>query len=113
MIERLHSSLRTLVALSPGELGAPGTEAVLRDCADALRLQLDCPQGELGASERETLVHLSDLLESSSVRAVDLATAIRAALTVLDPTARIPATDAVGEIGGMVVRHRPGLGGAG
>jgi hypothetical protein len=83
MIERLHAGLRALVQLSPEELEAAGSESLRRDCADAVRLELDCRQLELGVSAREVLGRLSDLIESSAVPGAELASAIRAAVAVL------------------------------
>lgn len=83
MIERLHPSLRALSRLSAEELESAEAEPVRRDCADALRLELDCRQLELGASERDVLAHLSDLLEASAYNGVELMAAVRAAAAVV------------------------------
>lgn len=79
MIERLQASLRALSRLSAEDLESAEAESIRRDCADALRLELDCRQLELGASEREVLAHLSDLLEASAYNGVELMAAVRAA----------------------------------
>jgi len=85
MIERLLTSLRALRRVSVDELESPALESLRRDCADALRLELDCRQLELGASEREVLEHLLDLLESPEPRATELERAIRAASLAVEP----------------------------
>jgi hypothetical protein len=83
MIESLGASLRALSQLSVEEVEAAGAESLRRTCADALRLELDCRQLELGVSAREELEHLSDLLEASEVRGAELVAGIRAAMAVL------------------------------
>lgn len=88
MIERLEVGLRALSQLPPEELEAAGTESLRRDCADALRLELDCRQLELGPSAREVLAHLSDVLEGTTIRGGELAAAVRAALAVLGSVSR-------------------------
>lgn len=85
MIERLLTSLRALSQLSVAELESAAREPLRRDCADALRLELDCRQLELGASEREVLEHLLDLLEAPEPRAPELERAIRAAALAVVP----------------------------
>ena len=85
MIERLLTSLRALGQLPVGELESPALEPLRRDCADALRLELDCRQLELGVSEREVLEHLLDLLESPEPRAMELERAVRAASFAVKP----------------------------
>ena len=92
MIARLHSSLRALSQLSAAELESAGTESLRRDCADAVRLELDCRQLELGVSACDVLAHLSELLEASEVHGAELASAIRAAVTVLGIRSRERAT---------------------
>lgn len=59
MMERLQEGLRALGRMSAEELESVEAESARRDCADALRLELDCRQLELGVSEREVLAHLS------------------------------------------------------
>ncbi|HEU5210586.1 MAG TPA: hypothetical protein VFU06_14430 [Longimicrobiales bacterium] len=83
MMEVHQASLRALCRMSAEELESAEAESVRRDCADALRLELDCRQLELGVSEREVLAHLSDLLEASSYDGVALAAAVRAAAGML------------------------------
>jgi hypothetical protein len=92
MIERLHASLRALGQLSPNELEAAGSESLRRDCADALRLELDCRQLELGVSEREVLERLSAPLETPGRSGAELAVATRDASAVLGSGSRDRAT---------------------
>jgi hypothetical protein len=58
------TTLQALSALSPGGLETSDAKRVAEDCADALRLELDCPQQELTPAQRRILVRLSELLES-------------------------------------------------
>jgi hypothetical protein len=64
VIERLLTSLRTLSSLPADRLGSDVGKRLAADCADALRLELDCPQQELTPDQRRILSDLSDLLES-------------------------------------------------
>lgn len=83
MIERLVTSLRQLAALDDDELASPRHAGLRGDCADALRLELDCPQQSLTPTQRITLRRLSDALETD--RASDeLVDAVRDASRVLD-----------------------------
>jgi putative acetyltransferase len=66
MIERLITNLDTVLQSSPGELTSEQGRGVVADCADAVRLELDCPQQELTADQRERLSALGDLLESGA-----------------------------------------------
>lgn len=75
-IERLRSTLASLRALPPDELSSPASEPVRRDCADALRLQLDCMQAELAPAERDALLALSDELERPEPSGVELEAAL-------------------------------------
>lgn len=92
MIERLQTCLRALSQLSPEELQAARSESLRRDCADALRLELDCRQVERGVSAREVLERLSDLLETPGSSGAELAAAIRHASAVLGSASRESAT---------------------
>jgi hypothetical protein len=83
MIDRLHVTLRALSELSVRELTSPVTERLRRDCADAVRLQLDCPQGDLRVTQRDVLRRLDDLLEAPEVRGSELAAAIQEASIAL------------------------------
>lgn len=79
MIDRLRASLRDLSRLSPAELAAPAHERLRGDCADALRLELDCPQQMLTSSQRSDLSRLSILLEEGEAPPDRLASAVRSA----------------------------------
>lgn len=83
MIERLVRSVRELSALTPDELASPSRTRDRADCADALRLELDCPQQNLTSRERAVLARLSDELEARDVDAASLADSLRAARAVL------------------------------
>ena len=65
MIERLTTNLDTLARMSPAELATEQGGRVAADCADAIRLELDCPQQELTSDQRELLSALGDLLDTS------------------------------------------------
>lgn len=90
MIERLTASLRQLGALDDDELASPRYAGLRGDCADALRLELDCPQQSLTPAQRIALTRLSDALESDAAAAATSA-AVREALKTL---ALGPATSA-------------------
>jgi GNAT superfamily N-acetyltransferase len=66
MIERLTTNLDALARLTPAELASERGERIAADCADAIRLELDCPQQDLTAEQRELLSALGDALEASS-----------------------------------------------
>ena len=63
MIERLVSTLRALADLAPDAEATGDVSRLAEDCADALRLELDCPQQELTAGQRQSLIALGDALE--------------------------------------------------
>ena len=65
MIERLATNLDALARMSPAELATERGARVAADCADAIRLELDCPQQELTSDQRELLSALGDLLDTS------------------------------------------------
>jgi hypothetical protein len=65
MIERLTTNLDALARMSPGELATERGSGVAADCADAIRLELDCPQQDLTSDQRELLSALGDLLDTS------------------------------------------------
>jgi hypothetical protein len=64
VIQRLLTSLRALSSLPEDRLGSDVGKRLAADCADALRLELDCPQQDLTSDQRRVLSNLSDLLES-------------------------------------------------
>ena len=84
MIERLTTNLRALARMSPAELATERGGRVAADCADAIRLELDCPQQELTSDQRELLFALGDLLDTTprGERVVRLASAACRALGV-------------------------------
>jgi len=55
MIERLTTNLDALARMSPAELATERGRRVAADCADAIRLELDCPQHDLTSDQRELL----------------------------------------------------------
>lgn len=52
--------------MSPAELSDGNGQALAGDCADALRLELDCPQQEFTSAQRATLRALDDALATDS-----------------------------------------------
>ena len=83
MIQRLATTLRALSELSPGGLETSEGKRLVGDCADALRLELDCPQRELTSEERRILVRLNELLESETDEEQHIRTAARSAYAVV------------------------------
>jgi hypothetical protein len=77
MIERLTAGLGVLARISPAELSSAHGRRIAADCADAIRLELDCPQQELTAGQRTALSALGDLLDAPAD-----ATAIRGMATI-------------------------------
>ena len=69
MIERLTTNLDALARLSPAELSSDRGRQVAADCADAIRLELDCPQQELTANQRQALATLGDALDAAPTSA--------------------------------------------
>jgi len=65
MIERLTTNLGALSRMSLAELATDKGSRVAADCADAIRLELDCPQQDLTSDQRALLSALGDLLETS------------------------------------------------
>ena len=63
MIERLVATLRELSRAGALDLGDPATRRLVADCADALRLELDCMQQALAPAEREALHALHEVIE--------------------------------------------------
>jgi hypothetical protein len=82
MIEQLTVSLEALARMAPAELATARGSRVTADCADAIRLELDCPQQDLTSNQRELLSALGDLLDASphDERVVRLALATHRAL---------------------------------
>ena len=75
MIERLRTSIFALHALTARELTDPEHEHLRGDCADALRLELDCPQQTLTNAQREPLARLRELLDGQNAASAELAEA--------------------------------------
>lgn len=63
MIERLITNLDALTRCSSSELMSASGKRMAADCADAIRLELDCPQQELTTDQRHLLSALGDLLD--------------------------------------------------
>lgn len=72
MIERFVTTLRTLAALPAAEQSGDGGRPVIADCADAVRLELDCPQQDFTRDQRATLRRLGELLEDAHASAADI-----------------------------------------
>jgi len=83
MIDRLVRGIRELSVLGPEELASKRTSNARADCADALRLELDCPQQALSSHERNALRRLDAELEASEPNGAALAAALRDARDVL------------------------------
>ena len=64
MIERLTTNLDALARMLPAELATEHGGRVAADCADAIRLELDCMQQDLASDQRELLSALGDLLDT-------------------------------------------------
>lgn len=92
MIERLATTLRALATASPGDLATVDGKRLIADCADVVRLELDCMQLSLTARQRDALRDLLDLLEdgsSSQAGIIERASVTCAVLDLaLDETAR-------------------------
>ena len=84
MIERLTTTLDVLARSSPADLASEEGRRAAADCADAIRLELDCPQQELTSDQRELLAALGDLLDTSTrdERVIRIASAVCRALGV-------------------------------
>lgn len=83
MIERLRTSLFALHALTQRELTDSAHEKLRGDCADALRLELDCPQQSLTEVQREPLARLRELLDEPDAPGAELAKAVHEAWSVV------------------------------
>jgi hypothetical protein len=83
VIDRLVTGLRELATLPPVELDTEAGKRLLGDCADAVRLELDCPQQSLTVDQRTALSRLSDALEESSTSSGGIVAAARAAYATL------------------------------
>lgn len=83
MIERLRTSLDTMRLLPGEDLASPACAALRGDCADALRLELDCPQQSLSPSQRARLAALDALLEGTHPAPAALERAVRDAWSAI------------------------------
>ncbi len=90
MIERLTTGLRRLASLPLRAHGDVADARLLGDCADAVRLELDCPQQALTTPQRLALSRLSDLLERPDVQAAELISAARRTCQALGLTTPTP-----------------------
>jgi hypothetical protein len=90
MIERLVSTLRDLAALSPTAMMTDVADRLRADCADAVRLELDCPQQSLTTAQRLALLRLNDALEggASPETLLDAARRAGAAIGIVPTTPR-------------------------
>jgi hypothetical protein len=79
MIERLVTTLSALAASSAPSLGDQTGRRLMAECADAVRLELDCPQQTLTRDQRASLRRLSDVLESHDVDTNEVVAAAQAA----------------------------------
>jgi hypothetical protein len=90
VIERLVTSLQQLARCSGESLDERSGMRLRGDCADAVRLELDCPQQSLGPEQRAALSRLSDVLEQGGAPTEQLAVAVRAACVALGLSAGEP-----------------------
>lgn len=93
MIDRFVTTLRALAALPAPALASPAGRALVADCADATRLELDCTQQDLTPVQRASLRRLSDALEAEPASARDIHDAVRDACRTLGIGTRRAATD--------------------
>lgn len=94
MIERFALTLQALASLPPSELRTAEGRRLAADCADAVRLVLDCPQHELTPHQRRAFRALGDVLEDDDVPGDELRATVHVANAAagLDGTAsgRLP-----------------------
>lgn len=83
MIQRLVSALDELTMLDVPGLRVSDRKRLFGDCADAVRLELDCPQQTLTGPQRSALADLGDRLESGMNDPAEIASAARRASEVL------------------------------
>jgi hypothetical protein len=83
VIDRLVTGLRELATLPPVQLDTETGKRLLGDCADAVRLELDCPQQSLTVAQRAALSRLSDALEESRTPSGEIVAAAGAAYAAL------------------------------
>jgi hypothetical protein len=83
MIDRLVTSLRQLSSMSASDIDTSAGLRLRGDCADAVRLELDCPQQSLTPGQRAVLSRLSDALEESRTPRDEVIAAVRATCAAL------------------------------
>lgn len=83
MIERLVTSLQQLANLSAQRLEESSGMRLRGDCADAVRLELDCPQLSLTREQRMALSRLSEVLEHGGAPPGEIGAAVQAACVAL------------------------------
>jgi ankyrin repeat protein len=108
VIDQLAKTLSVLASAPPESLAHPDGAALLGDCADALRLALDCMQEARTPSQREALERLSDLLEEGDASPHLLVDAARRAREALALDAIDPAHQAL--LAGDLAAWRRALG---
>jgi hypothetical protein len=79
VIQRFVTTLRAAASLRPSDVSTDAGRRLLADCADAVRLELDCLQQELTPRQRDALRALSDALEDGEAPAADVVRAVREA----------------------------------
>jgi hypothetical protein len=95
MIDRLVTSLQQLAVLPAPDLGTSASTRLRGDCADAVRLELDCPQLSLTPDQRAVLSRLSDALEQPGAPSAEILMAVQAPCAALGLSAgehRLPVT---------------------
>lgn len=107
MIERLTTNLDILARSTAAEIASEHGRRVAADCADAIRLELDCPQQELTSDQREQLVALGDLLDRGDDPAAiaDAAVRTRRALAPAPTIHFRRATNADRQVAQAIVRE--------
>jgi hypothetical protein len=83
VIARFVDALRALVALPPRALAEEPGRRLVADCADALRLELDCPQQEFTRVQRAALHRLADALDDAQAAPARVQRAVREACGAL------------------------------
>ena len=87
MIERLLTTLGALAAGAP-DRAPDAVRALADDCADAVRLTLDCPQHDLSPAQRDALRRLGNVLDEPGAAPGVITEAARSAAATLG----LPAT---------------------
>lgn len=77
MIQRFLTSLHALDTLAPGDLASARGRLLIADCADAVRLELDCPQQDFTPAQRAVLRRLGDVLEAPDAAGDGVRRAVR------------------------------------